>query len=511
MRSVRDVLLGEIKRQPDLQGLVGACGTTPSRAPPKDSSIAKLRKKVAKTLGLSVKAAEKHHSASPWRWKLVESVIAKTGDPDTILSEWLRDGAPFGIAKEIAPGGLLPLISEHTTLSQEDLLEKAAFDVNHGSFREVVDGNQPAMVELQSLVDEGFARICRDSSDAADLLGQQPVITPLGNVSKIKEDGSRKDRLIQDFKASCVNNASRVAERQVLPRFSDHAQDLATLSASGSSVGVFILDFKHAFMTIPLAPEEMPFNASIIPEGITRQRPALDATEPESGTILIWQVLGFGGHANPLVYSRVACLAARTGQALLFDQPADSGIGHGRLQLYVDDPAVTLAGTTEQQMLAIDLLVCWFLVLGIPLSWRKGMYAGQGAIHDWIGVSFEVEEKGVATLTLPKEFCRSLLVLAKIFANADQRVATLKQAQELCGKAGRVAQVVPHTRPFLLGLYGALAGSLAAQRARSREAPPGKVATRRYRHCAAWLVRLLEDRQEDRLPVELRSEVERRG
>ena len=93
MRSVRDVLLGEIKRQPDLQGLVGACGTTPSRAPPKDSSIAKLRKKVAKTLGLSVKAAEKHHSASPWRWKLVESVIAKTGDPDTILSEWLREGA----------------------------------------------------------------------------------------------------------------------------------------------------------------------------------------------------------------------------------------------------------------------------------------------------------------------------------------------------------------------------------------------------------------------------------
>ena len=83
-------------------------------------------------------------------------------------------------------------------------------------------------------------------------------------------------------------------------------------------MGVFILDFKHAFMTIPLAREEMAFNASIVPAGIRRSRSPLEAGEPEVGTILLWRVLGFGGHANPLVYARVASFAARSGQGLLF-------------------------------------------------------------------------------------------------------------------------------------------------------------------------------------------------
>ena len=122
-------------------------------------------------------------------------------------------------------------------------------------------------------------------------------------------------------------------------------------------------------MTIPLAREEMPFNTSIVPGTLTRTRPPLDASEPASGELLVWRVLGFGGHANPLVYARVASFACRSGQALLFEQPEQSNIAHARIQLYVDDPAVTLLGDETQQQEAIDVLVLWWLVLGIPLSW----------------------------------------------------------------------------------------------------------------------------------------------
>ena len=449
MDKIREVLVQVRRSSAELMGLAGACGPSPDRAPPTEKSIRKARAKVAAALGISKRQGEAHHDASPWRWHLVDRVQELAEDPDRYVGEWLRDGAPFGVAREIVPGGLLPRITEEASLTMEQLYEQQAFDDNHGSFREVVEGKQPALDELQQLVDLGFARVCKDLDSAERLLGRRPVVSPLGNVVKLKPDLTRKNRLIQDFRASAVNSASVVHERQVLPRFCDHAHDIAALSALGSSVGVFVLDFKHAFMTVPLAKEEMAFNASVIPAGIRRNREPLEAGEPTEGTILLWRVLGFGGHANPLVYSRVASFAARSGQGLLYHPSSVSGLAHGRLQLYVDDPALTLAGSEEEQNRAIDLLVLWFLVLGIPLSWQKGFFGQIESGHTWIGVRFGLAAPGVASLTLPEECCKELLHLAQQFADKKVKVMLLKQAHELCGRAGRVAQVVPYCRSFL--------------------------------------------------------------
>jgi hypothetical protein len=53
--------------------------------------------------------------------------------------------------------------------------------------------------------------------------------------------------------------------------------------------------------------------------------------------------LGFGGKPNPLVYSRAASFAMRSGQALFPQSPrAACGV---RGQLYVDDPAISLTGS----------------------------------------------------------------------------------------------------------------------------------------------------------------------
>ena len=43
-----------------------------------------------------------------------------------------------------------------------------------------------------------------------------------------------------------------------------------------------------------------------------------------------------------------------------------------RSQVYVDDPAVTLAGDPKPMSATIDTLLCWWLVLGFPLAWDKG-------------------------------------------------------------------------------------------------------------------------------------------
>ena len=52
--------------------------------------------------------------------------------------------APFGIASEIKPGGLLPLITEQATLSAEQLQDQDSHKKNHGSFDERVEGTKPA-------------------------------------------------------------------------------------------------------------------------------------------------------------------------------------------------------------------------------------------------------------------------------------------------------------------------------------------------------------------------------
>ena len=64
----------------------------------------------------------------------------------------------------------------------------------------------------------------------------------------------------------------------------------------------------------------------------------------------------------------------------------------------------------------------------------------------------------------------------------------------MCGRAGRLAQVVPEVTPFVGQLYAALAAGLHSHHIGLREAPPLRVATRRYRVAANWLCALLKDK-----------------
>ena len=63
-------------------------------------------------------------------------------------------------------------------------------------------------------------------------------------------------------------------------------------------IRTLIIDFENAFMSIPLEKGERAFNCCEVPEGITRTRAAEYEDEPQSGTFIVWTVLGFGGKPN---------------------------------------------------------------------------------------------------------------------------------------------------------------------------------------------------------------------
>ena len=163
-------------------------------------------------------------------------------DPDLHVPKLLEQGFPVGIREPILPSGLLPVVKEEASMTPEALEDTVRLESNHKSFDELEGEGRPAHRLLADLVDQGFAFLLRDRADAERWLGALVVVSPLGDVTKPKADGSTKHRLIMDLRASSVNEASAVSERQVLPRFGDHARDVAISSELSSDMGVFILE-----------------------------------------------------------------------------------------------------------------------------------------------------------------------------------------------------------------------------------------------------------------------------
>ena len=340
-------------------------------------------------------------------------------------------------------------------------------------------------------------------------LGGSVHPAPLGTISKAKPDGSLKHRVIQDLRANHVNQAVTLTERQVLPRALDHAIDLAILREDlheRESIATLVLDFRDAFNSVPLHADERRFNCADAGALLTRERPALYEGEPASGSFVVWQVLGFGGKPNPLVYARAASFAFRTMQALLGSSRHRRHSDHtfylayGRGQLYVDDTVLGLLGELHEIHTALDLAIVWWLLLGVPLAWNKGSLTLAAEPHLWIGVVYDMAPDGVL-MRLPPDFVAELVLLLSPLTLPGGHLS-FQELDVILGKAGRVAFVVPSAKPFVAGLWGGLRGALTADKDRpGQEAPKGRAAARRFATSAAWLLALLQG-DLDSLPLE---------
>ena len=492
------------KRGPELQSLTECFGKDPSRAPPSEEEINKLVGVVAQALDMKQEQVLDTHAASTWRFNLVRRIVELTGDPDKEIAEWLEQGAPMGLALKIKPGGHFPSQDPDAEISLDELAALDKCNRNHPSFDELHGEDvSPAVTLVTEHLDSGFARLFKDQADAEDWVGQKVFPAPMGNVTKVKDD-KVKHRLIQDLRKNNVNRAVSLPERQVLPRPIDHAVDLATLTQTkrkGDEVACMVLDFANAFMQVPLAKEEMRFNCAHVPQGLVRNREPLVPEEPKEGTFVVWQVLGFGGRPNPLVYSRVASFAMRTAQALFPENCNTRAKGKG--QLYVDDPIVVFTGSKEEVEASMDVWLLWMLVLGVPLAWKKGSVKWGQEAHDWIGVTFTPKKPGEVHMELPQAYLDELLEILDPFCKSEGH-ASVRDAEKLVGKAGRVAHIIPTARPFVAALWGALAAARQAGRGPRKEAPPGRVACKRFAVGAAWLRALVRGDKALDLPLQRR-------
>jgi hypothetical protein len=201
MLPVRKALLAWHGSHPEFHGLGGVCGATPSRDPPSEQAVAELRAQVAKAVGLTAAQGEEHHPASGWRHRLVSATQALCHDPDVPLGQWLREGAPMGLARPVERGGLFPPTDVLPELSLDELAALETMRGNHPSFS-MLHGNEiaPGIALLNEQLNKGFGVLFSSRAAAEAHLGGIVHPAPLGNISKEKPDGSMKHRLIQDLK-----------------------------------------------------------------------------------------------------------------------------------------------------------------------------------------------------------------------------------------------------------------------------------------------------------------------
>ena len=490
MADVKSLFVYIRRLLPELfRDLTGCCGSAPSRSPPTFADLAILRRCLEKLLEAPPGSFDESASSSTWNFNLVQALQAKAGDCDKVLPGWLRDGAPMGITKTIEPGGHFPKTEPDASLTVATLDKIPSVKDNHPSWKELHGHDRPPAFDLlQEQVEAGFAILFTDQAAAEKALGAKTHPAPLGNVAKQKEDGSWKFRSIQDLRANRVNATVQLPERQVLPRGVDHGRDMARLKMNakeGERLATLVLDFKDAFMSIPLAEDEWRFNCAHTGFDLNRKRDQLYEGEPPTGSFVVWRVLGFGGRPNPLVFSRAASFACRYAQALLgpvaraeregqrvqahtppykqvagegappFKQVAGEGaagrqdidkgiqvdtkdwsdIAYGRMQLYVDDPVLTVKGTDEQIQTAMDVVIMFWLALGVPLSWKKGEVYKQEDPHRWIGIVYSFVAEG-ALLRLPTDFVQDLLSLIEPLCSPGGSVP-YHDLDVIVGKAAR--------------------------------------------------------------------------
>jgi len=480
---------------PEARGLWRACGRSAPRPPPAEATVTAARKAVATALHLTYNEAEAHHDAASWRYNIVRRVGSLAEDPDVHIGDWLEHGAPAGMALDIEPGHLLPAVAADSTLSVDDLEALSRIESNHPSFFDLHgEKTAPGIAIIQAYVDKGFGHLFADQDAAEAYLGCKVFPAPLGNITKTRQDGSLKHRVIQDLRANSVNRVVRLPERQVLPRPIDHGRDLADLAALGRT-STLVMDFEDAFMGVPIRAEEQRFCCATVPQGIRRSRAPISNDEPREGTFVVWRVLGFGGRSFPVVFSRPASFAARTAQALFWsptDQAWRPREASARLQMYVDDPIITLAShRRSRRTRAADIILMWWLVLGVALSWAKGRWADEDSDHEWIGVTFSLSD-GTAVMSLPPQFVAELKALLAPLAAGSGHIRQ-QEVQTIIGKCGRVAHIVPEARPFVGALFAAQAGARLAQESGRREAPPGRLPAKRFAVAARWMLQVLSD------------------
>eukprot|EP00435_Cladocopium_sp_Y103_P016550 s3307_g4.t1 len=403
-------------------------------------------------------------------------------DPEVDLSNWIKFGAPLGMSEEIPRSrGIFPPVEDEEVGTELISLES---QVNTRNYASVYEGEEAALGELQRLIERDFAMVI--SADEAQAKFEKGTVSRLALISKQKESGVMKHRLIIDLLRSGGNSLAKVPERIVLPRIQDAVRGIQRLwrdhhqgQGEGEPLKLEIIgaDLRDAYCHLGVADGELKHCLS----------PSIGPGAAE-GELVLFKAMLFGFRGAPLIMGRLAAALTRQWQAVMQDK--------AMLQTYMDDPLMVVIGNQRTR----DSLVARFLYMaasfGVNLAYDKGE---RGTRVCWIGVTLEIDQEGEQIIVnAPPKLIKE--VMDKM--TAWKGMVGMRELRAVTGKLSWVAGILPRARWAVAMFYGALAEcereerlGLEEERARKRDKDQrpklGLVPVKRLELGRRWLLGFL--------------------
>ena len=425
---------------------------------------------------------------SPLNSKLWKGWRKFSGDPERDLVQWIREGAPLGMAEDIPYCGIFPMTDEE--LPEVEGMPDIEAQLGAENYKSFKEEPEHAMHEIERYLKKGF---CMEV-DEMDLRRQFPTgtISKLALILKEKEDGSIKRRIIIDLLRSGGNSRCKIRERIVLPRVQDVMDSLKYLREQRFSVmlraqreewpdadqcqdiELVSADLADAYCHLAVAEREL--GNCVTPS-------------MHPGKYLVFTAMLFGFRGAPLIMGRFASMLARMLQALIPPDEMQS-------QLYMDDPLWMMQGPKwrRQENLALILYMCG--ALGVKLQFKKG-FRGLDAV--WIGTRMELRlAEEVLVLSIPPKMMNE--VTKTLTGWNNKGMVPVREVRAVTGKLSWICGIITRARWCVNILYAVITQtlkdvSLEEERAKRRDdtrPKPHMVAVHRMELPRQWFLAMFE-------------------
>lgn len=156
------------------------------------------------------------HSHSPIRGDLLAAIARILQDPDEVIASWFQLGAgtPMGIEEVLPHTGIFPPVPD-------DRASPYLSDLTHHDWRNYASAeSEPTIVKdiIGQMKESGWLQEFVTLDEVARELSDDNIyVSKVALISKIREDGTAKHRLIWDLLRSEVNSLATQGERIILP------------------------------------------------------------------------------------------------------------------------------------------------------------------------------------------------------------------------------------------------------------------------------------------------------
>ena len=437
--------------------------------------IKEIRKALCKEFG--AKEEDKGLQTELW-----QSMLMQAEDADKeVLIEWMKNGFPLGIKKEIENTGIFPETLEDSAAVEASRVEgllKGDYDGSLKNYVSFEEAGQPAEELLKEMERAGRTEVFASWDQVVQKVGPaEAVLTKLACITKLKESGELKHRLVVDCRRSGVNGLAQVRERVILPKVTDFVKSVQRIlkktswNVDGSwQFELFSSDFSNAFYMCPLRSEERCF---VIFKG-------------RDGRYHVSRCVVFGLAAGPLLWARIASAAMRLAQATMKDHEA-------AISCYVDDPLLAILGPSPYERMK-SFCICTLLwqSLGLDMAWRKSCH---GQMVPWIGYEISLAGKAMGDVTVRMAENKRV----KLHETFEQLLAyrgmmPLRLLQQATGVLGWASSILMAARPWLSMLYAASTQHQRTEpiRHRARERK-GLVFVRQVDNALRWLSAMVQE------------------